>query len=151
MDDHPQVTIVIQNLIFYNTPLWMIIKICLIKTLLGKTLWEKPQWRKKSTIFFWIIIAALLKTLPIKPNGTKPGQRKKECSISILSFSPSCKHDYDFFNISNGGSLNLYIPKSYLNFFNLVEGNAFVNRPARLLHTQIYWTSVSSCFWSSWV
>ena len=38
MDDHPQVTIVVQNLIFYNTPPWMIIRLCLIKTLLGKTL-----------------------------------------------------------------------------------------------------------------
>ena len=38
MDDHPQVTIMVQNLIFYNTPPWMIIRLCLIKTLLGKTL-----------------------------------------------------------------------------------------------------------------
>ena len=37
MDDHPQVTIMVQNLIFYNTPPWMI-RICLIKTLLRKTL-----------------------------------------------------------------------------------------------------------------
>ena len=42
MDNHSQITIVVQNLIFYNTPPWMIIRICLIKTLLGKTLWEKP-------------------------------------------------------------------------------------------------------------
>ena len=49
-------------------------------------------------------------------------------------YSPSCKHDYDFFNISNGRSFNLRIPKSYLNFFNVVKGNAFVNRYARLLH-----------------
>ena len=36
MDNHPQITIVVQNLIFYNTFPWMIIRICLIKTLLGK-------------------------------------------------------------------------------------------------------------------
>ena len=47
MDDHPQVTIVIQNIIFYNTPPWMIIRICLIKTLLGKTLWEKNLSERK--------------------------------------------------------------------------------------------------------
>ena len=44
MDDHPQVTIVVQNLIFYNTPPWMIIRICLIKTLLGKTLVKEKEY-----------------------------------------------------------------------------------------------------------
>ena len=47
MDDHPQVTIVVQNVIFYNTPPWMIIRICLIKTLLGKTLWKKTLVKEK--------------------------------------------------------------------------------------------------------
>ena len=83
------------------------------------------------------MVTASLKTFSIKLNETKPGRRKKECNISILAFSPSCKHDYDFFNISNGKSLNLRISMSYLNFFNVVEGNAFVNRSARLLHDQI--------------
>ena len=83
------------------------------------------------------MVTASLKTLSIKPSGTKPVRRKKECNISILAFSPSCKHDYDFFNISNDGSLNFHIPMSYLNFFNVVEGNAFVNRSARLLHDRI--------------
>ena len=36
MDNHAQVIITVQNLIFYNTPPWMIIRICFIKTLLGK-------------------------------------------------------------------------------------------------------------------
>ena len=44
MDDHSQVTIVVQNLIFYNTPPWMIIRICLIKTLLGKTLVKEKEY-----------------------------------------------------------------------------------------------------------
>ena len=44
MDDHPQVTIVVQNLIFYNTPPRMIIRICLIKTLLGKTLLKEKDY-----------------------------------------------------------------------------------------------------------
>ena len=74
------------------------------------------------------MVTASLKTLPIKSSGTKLGQRKKECNISISAFSPSCKHDYNFFNILNGRSLNLRILMSYLNFFNVVEGNAFMNR-----------------------
>ena len=44
MDDYPQVTIVVQNLIFYNTLPWMIIRICLIKTLLGKTLMKEKEY-----------------------------------------------------------------------------------------------------------
>ena len=44
MNDHAQVTIVVQNLIFYNTPPWMIIKICLIKTLLRKTLMKEKEY-----------------------------------------------------------------------------------------------------------
>ena len=44
IDDHPQVTIVVQNLIFYNTPSWMIIRKCLIKTLLGKTLVKEKEY-----------------------------------------------------------------------------------------------------------
>ena len=64
------------------------------------------------------IITFSLKTLLVKPNGTKPGRRKKKkkCSISILVFSPSCRHDHDFFNSSIGRSLNLCIPMSYLTF-----------------------------------
>ena len=96
-----------------------------------------PSEGKRVQCSFWIIIIVSLKTLPVNPNRTKPRRRKKECSISILSFSPLCKHDYDFFKISNGGSLNLRIPMSYLNFSNVVEGNAFVNRSARLLHDRI--------------
>ena len=41
IDDHLQVIIVVQNLIFYNTFHWMIIRICLIQTLLEKTLVKK--------------------------------------------------------------------------------------------------------------
>ena len=44
MNDHAQVTIVVQNLIFYNTSPWMIIKICLIKTLLRKTLMKEKEY-----------------------------------------------------------------------------------------------------------
>ena len=44
MDDHLQVTIMIQNLIFYNTLHWMIIRICLIKTLLEKTLVKEKEY-----------------------------------------------------------------------------------------------------------
>ena len=95
---------------------------------------KRVQYSFNSLSCSWYVRIASLKTLPVKPNGTKPGRRKKECIISILLFSPSCKHDYDFFNISNGRSLNLRILKSYINFFNVVEGNAFVNRSARLLH-----------------
>ena len=46
----------------------------------------------------------------------------------------SCGHDHDFFNSSIGRSLILRIPMSYLNLFNVVEGNVFVNGFARLLH-----------------
>ena len=73
--------------------------------------------------------------------GQNLDEGKKKCSISILSFSPSCKHDYDFFNISYGRSLNIRIPMSYLNFFNVVEDNAFVNRSTRLLHDRTFYES----------
>ena len=84
------------------------------------------------------IVTTSLKTLPVKPSGTKPGQRKKkESNISILVLSPSYRHDYDFFNISIGRYLNFRIPMSYFNFFNVVKGKAFVNKSARLLHNRI--------------
>ena len=127
----------VQNLIFYNTPFWMIIRICLIKTLLGKTPWEKTLVKEKEYNILLDYYNCLVKNLASKTQWDKTGTKEKKCSISILSISPSCKHDYDFFNISNGRSLNLRIPKSYLNFFNVVKGNAFVNRPTRLLHDRI--------------
>ena len=34
----------VQNLIFYNTPPWMIIRICRIKTLIGKTLVKEKEY-----------------------------------------------------------------------------------------------------------
>ena len=117
MDDHPQITIVVHNLIFYNTPPWMIIKICLIKTLLGKTLWKKTLVKEKEYNILLDYYNCLVKNLTSKTHWDKTWTKEKECSISILSFSPSCKHDYNFFNISNGRSLNFRIPKSYLNFF----------------------------------
>ena len=59
---------------------------------------------------------------------------KKKCNIFILAFSPFCRRDYDFFNSSISRSLNLHILISYLNLFKVVNGNAFVNRSARLLY-----------------
>ena len=61
MDDHSQVTIVVQNLIFYNTPPLMIIKDMVIVS---------------------------LKTLPVKPNGTKHERRKKKVQYIHISFLP---------------------------------------------------------------
>ena len=83
------------------------------------------------------MVTASSKTLPVKPCEAKRGQRKKECSIYILTFYPFCTYDYDFFNSSIGRSLNLFISISYLNLFIVVEGIAFVNRSARLLHDRI--------------
>ena len=110
----------------------MIIRICLIKTLLVKTLVKEKEYNILLDYY-----NCLVKNLASKTHWDKTWmkeKRKKECSISILSFSSSCKHDYDFFNISNGRTLNLRIAKSHLNFFNVVKGNAFVNRYTRLLH-----------------
>ena len=44
MDDHPQVPIIRSIIIFYNTPFWMIIRICFIKTLLGKALVKEKEY-----------------------------------------------------------------------------------------------------------
>ena len=80
------------------------------------------------------IMIASLKTLLVKPSRTKPGQNKKECIISIVVFSPSCRYDYHFFNTSIGKSLNLCILMLYLNFFNVVEDNVFAHGSVRLSH-----------------
>ena len=99
---------------------------------MGKTLVKEKEYNILLDYY-----NCLVKNLASKTQWDKTWTKEKKCSISILSFSPSCKHDYDFFNISNDRSLNLRIPKSYLNFFNAVEGNAFVNKSARLLHDRI--------------
>ena len=64
----------------------------------------------------WVPKTTSLKTLLVKFGHTKPGWKKKECSIFILVFCPLCKHDYAFFNTSTYNSLNFYIPMFYLNF-----------------------------------
>ena len=143
MDDHPQITIVVQNLIFCNTPSWIIIRICLIKTLLGKT-----QRRKKNTIFFfWYIRTVSLKTLPVKPSRTKPRWRKKECSIMIfLSISsPSCRHGYIFSSSTTWRSLSPRIPMSFLS---IAVDNTFVYRFTKLPLDLIHRIEISSLFWS---
>ena len=47
---------------------------------MGKTLVKE----KKSTIFFWITTTTSLKTFSVKPNGTKPRQRKKKVQYSDI-------------------------------------------------------------------
>ena len=69
------------------------------------------------------------------------GQKKK--TLSVLVFYLMQKYDHVFFNISTNGSLNLQILMLCLNFVNIVDGNASMNKFARLSHIWIYWTSSS--------
>ena len=86
MDDYPQVIIIVQNLIFYNTLPWMIIRICLIKNLTSKTKWDKT-WTKG----------------------------KKYNVVIFLSISfPSCWHDDIFPCNVAWRSLSWHIPVSLL-------------------------------------
>ena len=75
--------------------------------------------------------------------------KEKNYGISISVFSFSYKHDYVFFNTLISRYLNLCISMWYLNFFNTVNGDAFVNRSIRLSHDQIYLTLISLLSWSS--
>ena len=67
-------------------------RICLIKTLLVKNLVRKTKRRKKKRYSFnslsysWSIRTSLLKTLLVKPNGTKFEQREKEYNNTLTSF-----------------------------------------------------------------
>ena len=64
------------------------------------------------------------------------GQKKK--TLSVLVFYLMQKYDHVFFNISTNGSLNLQILMLCLNFVNIVDGNASMNKFARLSHIWIY-------------
>lgn len=79
----------------------MIIRICIVKTLLKKKAMIKTIVKgKEYNIFLKIIrpleLPVLLETLLVKPNGTKNGLRKREYYISILVLSSSYRHDYVF-------------------------------------------------------
>lgn len=87
-----------------------------------------------------IINIASLNTLLVKSSGIKSGQRKKKKKYSVstlISFS-SCRHDHTFFNTSIYRSLNFCITMLYLNFFKVVDSNAFVNRYVLI----IIWTDL---------
>ena len=77
MDDYSQVTIVVQNLIFYNTPPWMIIRICLVKTLLGKTLWEKTLVKEKEYNIFLDYCNCIVKNFANKTHWDKTWTKEK--------------------------------------------------------------------------
>ena len=116
----------------------MIIRIYLIKTLLGKTLWEKTLMNEKKYNILLDYYNCFVKNLASKTQWDKTWTKEKKSAVYPYYHSPPhINMIMIFFNISNGRSLNLRIPKSYLNFFNVVEGNAFVNRSARLLHDRI--------------
>lgn len=76
-----------------------------------------------------------LNILTITPNGIWT-KEKNFIRISILPLMQ--KYDHVFFNISTNGSLNLQILMLCLNFVNIVDGNASMNKFARLSHIWIY-------------
>lgn len=51
---------------------------------------------------------------------------------TLLSPTPLFRHDYTFFKTLTNRFLDLHIPMLYLNFFNVVTSNAFMNRYDRL-------------------
>ena len=108
----------------------MIIRIYLIKTLLGKTLVKEKEYNILLNYY-----KCLVKNLASKTQWDKTWTKEKKSAVYPYYHSPPhINMIMIFFNISNGRSLNLRIPKSYLNFFNAVKGNALLNRSARLLH-----------------
>lgn len=76
---------------------------------------------------------------------------KNTVQYIYINIFPSCRHNYSFFNTSTNISLNFCIPMLYINFFNVIECNTFVNRSVKLSHEWIYRTSISHFSWSSLV
>ena len=93
-------------------------------------------------------MVVLLKTLPVKPNGTKPKQKENKYNVltSMLIWFPLRWHDYTFSSTSTWSSFSCHTPMLYMSFLNVVVDNDFVNKFVKLPLNLNYWTLISLLF-----
>ena len=73
---------------FITLPLWMIIRICLIKTLLGKSLWEKTLVKEKEYNILLDYYNCLVKNFASKTHQDKNWTKEKKSAVYPYYHSP---------------------------------------------------------------